>query len=228
MSKPTARSELPFGIIHNVVPGFAALHDQLSAIGTSGYVIALNSHYLTPAVFHATYPEEWMNKYASGTFAISDPVLIWATMNEGVTRWSEIGSGYFTKKLAQHIMKRATDYDINFGAVAVARNPASQNRKCMISVARPEREITAEELAQTDTILQTVLGELQLTGGLTAEDIRLLQLLANGATQDEIADVMQCSRDVVKKRLDRVRGMLGAKNTPNAVAIAVGRGYIKI
>ena len=54
----------------------------------------------------------------------------------------------------------------------------------------------------------------------------MLRDIAKGMTHNEIADARRISPATVKKRLERAREVLGARNAVHAVAIATRRGLI--
>lgn len=60
----------------------------------------------------------------------------------------------------------------------------------------------------------------------TAVERELLQLVADGLTNREVAARLVVSRDTVKKRLEVVREKLQARNRAAAVAIALRAGLI--
>jgi two-component system, NarL family, response regulator len=57
-------------------------------------------------------------------------------------------------------------------------------------------------------------------------EIRYLSMKANGYTDREIGNILGKSEETVKSALKSVRSKLGAKNTPNAVWIAIRKGLI--
>ena len=61
---------------------------------------------------------------------------------------------------------------------------------------------------------------------LSAEDIRVLTLIANGATNEEIAKETHCSESTVKRTIEEIMATLGARNRAQAVSIATKEGLI--
>lgn len=62
---------------------------------------------------------------------------------------------------------------------------------------------------------------------LTSKQQRVLVRLARGDTERQIADEMGISHDAVSDSVVRARRTLGAKNIPQAVALALVRGVIR-
>lgn len=63
---------------------------------------------------------------------------------------------------------------------------------------------------------------------LTEREIECLQLLARGATNDEIAKVVKISPSTVAMHLKNARTKLGATTREQAVALAITRGLISV
>lgn len=62
--------------------------------------------------------------------------------------------------------------------------------------------------------------------GLSAEDLRTLKLIAQGATNAEIAEEMYWSERTVRRNVGEIMAKLGAKNRAEAVAQAIKKGLI--
>lgn len=61
---------------------------------------------------------------------------------------------------------------------------------------------------------------------LTDEERRLLAMVAAGLTHDQIGRRTQRGRTAIANHLTRIYKQLGARNAPNAVAIAISLGLI--
>ena len=61
---------------------------------------------------------------------------------------------------------------------------------------------------------------------LTEEDVRVLRLVAQGATNEEIAAAMFWSERTVRRKTDEIIAKLAARNRTQAVAEAIKRGWI--
>jgi DNA-binding NarL/FixJ family response regulator len=61
---------------------------------------------------------------------------------------------------------------------------------------------------------------------LSSDDIRVLALIANGATNEEIAREVHWSESTVKRRIEEIMATLGARNRAQAVSIATKEGLI--
>lgn len=62
---------------------------------------------------------------------------------------------------------------------------------------------------------------------LTPKELVVLHGLAAGMTQYEIADALCLSHETIRSRVQKLRGVLDARNLTHAVAIALRRGFIE-
>ena len=61
---------------------------------------------------------------------------------------------------------------------------------------------------------------------LTPDDVRLLQLVADGLTAREIARKVGCTAHAVADRTSRLYTRMGVRNAPHAVAVAIRAGLL--
>jgi LuxR family transcriptional regulator len=217
----------PPNLIERLVPGFAEWSDRVREIAPAGYTLALNIRFLHPEIVHSTYPEEWVDYYLKNDFAVRDPILLWTSYNSGNSRWSDIGLPAKVP-FARRVLELAADHGLRFGAIFVVRNSEAQNRKCFLSVGRSDRELTDEEIAKVGVLFREMLDRMHVSSGLTTAEVEVLRLLARGLTQNEIAEDLGIGRDAIKKRIERARVVLGAKNAAHAIAIAIQRQLFRV
>lgn len=62
--------------------------------------------------------------------------------------------------------------------------------------------------------------------GLSDEEIKVLRLIADGATNEEIAQGTHWSERTIKREIEEIMSKLGARNRAQAVAEAIRRGLI--
>ena len=110
----------------------------------------------------------------------------------------------------------------------VTRNNEPQRRKCFLTAAHDEREFTDKEMETLSALFFEGLDNIRTDSGLTRSEIEVLQLLANGLTQDEIAVKLEISRLSVKKRTERARRAIDARNTIHAVTKAIAVGVVTV
>lgn len=64
-------------------------------------------------------------------------------------------------------------------------------------------------------------------GGLTAWQLRILALVAEGLERDEVAARLHIAPNTVKSHLHRIYRQMNAHNAPHAVAIGYRLGLLK-
>ena len=62
---------------------------------------------------------------------------------------------------------------------------------------------------------------------LTSDELRVIELIANGLTDQAIARRLGVSVVTVRRRATSFRGKVNARTSPEAVAIAAAQGWIK-
>jgi DNA-binding NarL/FixJ family response regulator len=99
--------------------------------------------------------------------------------------------------------------------------------KTVRAVARGERLLSPQLIDRTLRQFQKLASErIRRESGLDQEDLRILEMVAEGATNQQIADALFWSEITVKKRMQEITRKLGASNRSQAVALAIRRGLI--
>lgn len=212
-------------MLHKILPDMEKLESRLRTIVPGGYMLALNIRHLTPEFLQSTYPSDWVRIYTERRYVLFDPICAWARFTVGTTRWSEIPEG-FSRGASAHILDHARQFGLNYGGVVSSRGPSGSHCLCVLSGAREDRELRASELKSLEDILDAMVGAVGQHAGLTEVEVEALRDLAAGLTHNEIADQRGVSPATIKKRLERAREVLGARNAVHAVAIATRRGLI--
>jgi len=207
------------------LPNLSEFMDRLAVIVPMGFTIAVNVRSLTPEFMLSTYPELWVRIYAERRYMLFDPVSIWGRLNSGRIRWSEIDLGPFND-LGNFVMDQAKKYGLLYGGGAARNNMGGDGTMSFLFGARSDRELTDDELVELEQTLDLILKRFGPYSGMSEVELETLRDLAAGQTQKEIALARQISPDTVKKRLERARVALGARNAVHAVAIATKRGLI--
>jgi DNA-binding CsgD family transcriptional regulator len=74
---------------------------------------------------------------------------------------------------------------------------------------------------------RTILEQMHLGKTLTPTEQQVLQLLSNGYTTQEAADLLNKSQETVKSQVRILRAKLKADNVTHAVAIGIREGVIE-
>lgn len=211
--------------MHNLLDDMEAMEARIHAVAPMGYLMALNIRYLTPEYFRSTYPEEWVRTYNERRYALFDPIVLWCRFKSGTVRWSDIDKGFF-QGVGGHVFQHAAKFGLNYGGGVSSCGVSGASTRCLLFGARSDREMTDGELGELEAILDTLIGAVGKHAGLKEVELEALRDIAAGMTHNEIADRHKISPATVKKRIERARTLLGAKNAVHAVAIATKRGLI--
>ena len=139
------------------IPALDAALPSFRLLGTCGFIFAHNITFRGPEYFHSEYPKEWQAEYESRSYAYFDPVLLWNIMNIGDRRWSDIRLPDL-----RGVMKAARRFELNFGACF---SRAHRGRKSILTLARPDREFTDEEMAFLSATFEHIMGEIERSVG---------------------------------------------------------------
>lgn len=198
---------------------------RLRSIAPKGYTLAVNIRYFTPEFYVSALPEAWVEVYTSRRYAIFDPVTLWCRFNEGVTRWSDIEFSAM-RSVDNIVIEQAKSFGLRYGGAAALCADAGRGVKNLLCGAREDRELDDVEISDLQAILVEIMGAVGQHAGLSEAELDMLRDIGIGMTHNEIADARRISPPAVKKRLERARVILGAKNGVQAVAIAAKRGLI--
>jgi len=212
-------------VLQNIIDDMEGMEARLRSIVPLGYNLAVNIRYFTPEFLTSTYPEAWVEIYAVRRYALFDPVTLWCRFNEGASRWSDIEFGAL-QNVGKIVMDHAQTFGLKFGGAAAMRSGSGKGTKSVLSGARSDRELYDDELAELLSILEEISAAVGQHAGLSESELEMLRDIAKGMTHNEIADARRISPATVKKRLERAREVLGARNAVHAVAIATRRGLI--
>ena len=212
-------------MVWTIVPEMAHLDARLRAIAPLGYTIVIHIRSLTPEYYVWTYPPKWISIYTERQYALFDPVNIWARTNSGRARWSDIRVENYSPA-SRLIMDLAREHGLIYGC-CISRNRMDETGtlSCLFC-AREDREMSDGEIDEAESIFKQLLAAVEAARPLSEMERELLADLANGLPYKEIAHRQGVSTETIKKRLERIRDLLGARNSVQAVAIATRRGLI--
>ena len=218
--KKTPLPFVPLDAMTARAPGFARHDLRISQIATAGYVLALQlNEFCRPELAYSSFPRAWFEHYTAMDFLFLDPILEWAAANSGSARWSEV-AGPSTPAKSFRVLEHAATYNLRFGAILSTKNQMIGLKRCFLSCARLDREFTDDEIRDLDELFHDALSLRSLTSDLTPACREVMNMLAIGMTQVDIAVHLGISRDSVKKRIERACKTLGAPNASHALAMA--------
>lgn len=210
-------------------PNFDLWDRRVRKLGSHGYTITINIQVPDADLIYSTYNPTWLEYYKSNVFVLRDPVFHWGLLGEGAIRWSEINLGELVNSpYTNRVFEMAREYGMNYGGVATARSTYGYKGRCYLSVARNDRELTDVELQELSDLLAEAIAGYRDTRGMGSTEIEVVQLLADGHTQEEIAQILGLSRAGVRKRIERARIAMNATNSLHMIAIAVERRLVRV
>jgi len=214
-------------LLEKCIPEYQAHADLFEELGTQGYTVALNVRNVTPELYFSTFPQAWIDRYLSQSFAMADPVVDFMVTDSGTTRWSAISSTRGPEKTAQFLEVSAAE-GLKFGAAVVTRSHVEPSVKSLVSVCRSDRELTDQELLDLEASVLKMVAKVEGSDHLSVRQLSILGLMAGGSTRQECARALSVSSDTVKRDAELARHLLGARNTTEAVAIATARKLIPV
>lgn len=190
-------------------------------LGPQGFILVFNLHLRGPESFHSEYPLAWQREYEDRNYGWYDPVLYWAMMNTGNTRWSAI-----RWPDPRGVMAAAKRFDINYGAIFSRGGVTGDVKKTILSLARADREFTKEEMSLIASMMDRLVQEASLDRTLTIQEVQTLRHLRDGLSHKEIGLALGIAVSTVKLRLSTARKKLGATSNTNALYVAFQRNLI--
>jgi len=200
------------------VPQIDSVLPLYRIMAPAGFILAFNLTMRGPEYFHSEYPKEWQREYERKNYAWGDPILLWAAVNTGDKRWSDVRLPDLVG-----VFKAAERFNIRYGATFSRKH---SGKKSVLTVAHDTREFTDEEMTILARSFDMLVVEAKIDGTLTEVELDTLRCVQQGMEYPEIAALLGISVPTVKVRVEKARTKLGARNTAQAVAIAVRRNYI--
>lgn len=200
------------------VPQIDSVLPLYRIMAPAGFILAFNLTMRGPEYFHSEYPKDWQREYERKNYAWGDPILLWAAVNTGDKRWSDVRLPDLVG-----VFKAAERFNIRYGATFSRKH---SGKKSVLTVAHDTREFTDEEMTILARSFDMLVVEAKIDGTLTEVELDTLRCVQQGMEYPEIAALLGISVPTVKVRVEKARTKLGARNTAQAVAIAVRRNYI--
>ncbi|EPX78417.1 autoinducer binding domain-containing protein [Salipiger mucosus] len=181
------------------------------------------------------YPDEWQTLYVDQGFQNRDPALLAASRSIAPVDWQRLRGEQSFKS----IFRAAHDFGISEQGMTIpVRGPYGDMG--MFSVTRDcpdeewrllKRKVLGELQTAAVHLHDHVISSQALTRvlhhpALSKREIEILQWIAAGKTQQDVADILTISNRTVEVHLRSGRSKLGALTTSQAVGRAIGLGLI--
>lgn len=182
-----------------------------------------------------TYPVEWQALYLQNGFHRIDPTLIQARRNIAPVDWSRLerDEGF------RAVFSLAHDFGISDAGLTVpVRGPLGDVGGLSVNTSlspeewgRLKPEIVSDLQALAVHIHDRIMRDdspLQDLShpGLSTREVEILQWIASGKSQQDIADILTISHRTVEVHLRSARTKLNALTTAQAIGRAIARGLI--
>ncbi len=184
---------------------------------------------------YTNYPESWKAHYRDNGFHRLDPTLLTASRSIAPVDWRRVQSHVNFRR----VFRDAHDFGIGeLGLTVPVRGPygdvgmLSVTRDCSIPewdslVRESVGELQSVSVHIHDVAMRSdTLSQILRRPQLSSRETEILQWIAAGKSQQDVADILGISQRTVEVHLSSGREKLGAVNTPQAVARAVALGII--
>lgn len=180
------------------------------------------------------YPAEWQDRYVSQGFQHTDPAILAARRSIAPVDWQRLRgldtAGVFRAAHDFGIIQQGLTIPVrgplgDVGLFSVTRNCSDREWKLLKGAILGDLQNAAVHLH--DHVTQTSLLTRKLThASLSARELEVLQWVAAGKSQQDVADILTISNRTVEVHLRSGRVKLGALTTSQAVGRAIGLGLI--
>lgn len=177
-------------------------------------MIGLNHTNSGTEFFDSDYPLEWRTKYEKNRYLFIDPVIHSFLRKDGDLSWSKV-----QWRDVFGVMKAAKEYGLVYGASFVRSN--ADGNKSMLSVARPDRDITKEEMRQLSNWWTEFVEKANKPLPVSQAEISALDCILRNMSVSEAATHNGVSETAMKSRLKSARQKLGCKNNTTAAGILI-------
>ena len=135
-----------------------------------GFAIGLHISFNGPSFLFQTFPQAWIDYYASNGLHLSDPAVAWSFAESGHIHWSELA-----KNDPNDVIGKARDHGLSYGTTISLRDGGSGT---VCGIARQDRDYLDAEIAD---ITAKLLPLHRATAGLSvlsAEDTAALKRMS--------------------------------------------------
>ncbi|MBB3285136.1 MULTISPECIES: autoinducer binding domain-containing protein [Rhizobium] len=180
------------------------------------------------------WPTDWISRYFSNDYLRHDPTIDMVKEQHAPFFWRDIEGWRLQNTRARDVMGEAGEFGLREGFTIALQT--FDGTVIGFSIGGEHLEIKEQErgglqLLATFAVDRAFqlrdLDQLPLLKGVTPRERRALQLAADGLRDHEIAVRMGITHHGAEKHLRSVRDKLEAKNTTNAIAIAIRLGLIR-
>jgi DNA-binding CsgD family transcriptional regulator len=181
------------------------------------------------------YPRAWQEHYVAQGFERRDPVLLAAGRSIAPVDWQRLRD----ERSFKTVFAQARDFGVpDRGLTIPVRGPYGDAGLFSVTRACSDREwrmLKAEVMGALqnaavhmhDTVVRShALSRALMQPAMSSRETEILQWIAAGKTQQDVADILSISNRTVEVHLRSVRSKLGSLTTAQAVGRAIGLGLV--
>ncbi|MEH6829630.1 MAG: autoinducer binding domain-containing protein [Sulfitobacter sp.] len=181
------------------------------------------------------YPDEWQAHYVKSGFQHKDPTLLMGARSIAPVDWERLRG----EEAFENVFQAASDFRISkqgltipvrgpygdIGLFSVTRDCSDREWGLLKRKILGDLQVTAVHMH--DHVMQTnVLSHKLMQPLLSVREKEILQWIAAGKSQQDVADILSISNRTVEVHLRSSRSKLSALTTAQAVGRAIGRRLI--
>lgn len=184
---------------------------------------------------HVTYPDAWKRHYIKRNFHLIDPTIHAAKRSISPVDWARLNPG----AVQSQVFREARDFGISgHGLTIPVRGPYGDVGMFSVTKRCSRREwemLVAEHLAHLQSaavhlhdhvMTSDALSNAMRFPHLSRREREVIQWIASGKTQNDVAEILAISSRTVEVHLRSARTKLFALTTPQAVGRAIALGLI--
>ncbi|WP_089258812.1 helix-turn-helix transcriptional regulator [Cereibacter sphaeroides] len=192
----------------------------LSELAPAGFYIGLRVRFVAPETEVNHLPVPLMSRYVARGMALKDPLLQWAFMNCGKSRWSALPA-----EDPAGVMVEYGQHGLAYGCVISILSLSDGYVRTVGIFGRADREHTDQEMLGIEKLLLG-MHRRRTAPRLTISQIEALRLLADGYRYKRIAHILGITESAVKARLKSAVSQTGARTPVQALQIAMNAGLL--
>ena len=189
--------------------------EDVEAIATSGYYIALRVGFAFPLEEVNALPGPWVDHYTTHRLMLHDPVIRWIYSNTGAVRWSAIDL-----KDPMRVLDQAQTFGLRYGVAVACFDGNKEGQRSFAHFARMDREFEREEIEALNQYVMMLHHDKAPPTNLTKAELEALRMVKEGQRLKQIAHSLSISEGAVKQRLKNAKTKLGAQTSAQAAAMA--------
>ncbi len=186
----------------------------------------------------SNYDESWQKFYVEKNFVEIDPVFKCAISTYHAFRWGDLEKELDLSKRQVNFLRQGEEAGLHNGIGVPFSGPRSQ----IAGVALATKERTTEHMRNMDVLsaycnqfyhsykrlIRAKRSTLPKVVNLSAREKEIVQWLAAGKSDDQIASILTISAHTVDYHLRNIFIKLGANNRVSAVVIAITYGLVNL